>query len=70
MTEQGLSLLREFVRRALPQLNGNADDVMEALRRQSRLDPALLADAWEELIELSARHARRRRAVQERPTGD
>ncbi len=71
MIEQGLTHLREFVRRALRQLDGNADDGMEALHRQSRIGPTLAGGRmgrtdWAR----GCGHARSRRAVQESARGN
>ena len=41
--------MREFIRRAVRQLNGVPDDVLTALENQVRLHHELLLDAWDEM---------------------
>ncbi len=49
MTVGGFASLREFVRRAVRQLNGVPDDVLTTLEKQVRLHHELLLDAWDEM---------------------
>jgi hypothetical protein len=49
MTAGGFASLREFIRRAVRQLNGVPNDVLTALEKQVRLHHELLLDAWDEM---------------------
>jgi transposase InsO family protein len=49
MTVGGFASLREFIRRAVRQLNGVPNDVLTALEKQVRLHHELLLDAWDEM---------------------
>jgi len=49
MTVGGFASLREFIRRAVRQLNGVPDDVLTTLENQVRLHHELLLDAWDEM---------------------
>jgi hypothetical protein len=49
MTIEGFASLREFIRRAMRQLNGSPDNVLSTLENQVRLHHELLLGAWDEM---------------------
>lgn len=49
MTVEGFASFREFIRRAVRQLNGAPNDVREAVENQIRVHHELLLAAWDEL---------------------
>jgi hypothetical protein len=49
MTVGGFASLREFIRRAVRQLDGVPNDVLTTLENQVRLYHELLLDAWDEM---------------------
>jgi hypothetical protein len=49
MTVEGLASLREFIRRAVRQINGVPNDVLSTLENQVRLHHELVLDAWDEM---------------------
>lgn len=49
MTVEGFASLREFIRRAVRQLNGVPNDVLSTLENQVRLHCELLLEAWDEM---------------------
>lgn len=49
MTVEGFASLREFIRRAVRQINGAPHDVLSTLENRVRLDHELLLDAWDEM---------------------
>jgi hypothetical protein len=49
MTVEGFASLREFIRRAVRQINGAPNDVLSTLENQVRLHHELVLDAWDEM---------------------
>jgi hypothetical protein len=49
MTVEGFASLREFIRRAVRQINGVPNDVLSTLENQVRLHHELVLDAWDEM---------------------
>lgn len=49
MTVEGFASLREFIRRAVRQLDGAPNDVLEAVANHIRVHHDLLLPAWDEL---------------------
>jgi DNA-binding MurR/RpiR family transcriptional regulator len=49
MTVEGFASLREFIRRAVRQLDGAPNDVLEAVENHMRAHHDLLLPAWDEL---------------------
>ena len=54
MTVEGFASLREFIRRAVRQINGVPNDVLSTLENQVRLHHELLLDAWDEMRDRGA----------------
>jgi len=54
MTVEGFASLREFIRRAVRQINGVPNDVFSTLGNQVRLHHELLLDAWDEMRDRGA----------------
>jgi len=49
MTVEGFASLREFIRRAVRQINGVPNDVLSTVENQVRLHHELVLDAWDEM---------------------
>jgi uncharacterized protein YbjT (DUF2867 family) len=49
MTVEGFASLREFIRRAVRQIDGVPNDVLSTLENQVRLHHELVLDAWDEM---------------------
>ena len=49
MTVEGFAVFREVIRRAVRQLNGAPNDVLEAIENHMRVHHELLLAAWDEL---------------------
>src|SRR4030095_11580640 len=49
MSVEGFASLREFIRRAVRQINGVPNDVLSTLENQVRLHHELVLDAWDEM---------------------
>lgn len=49
MTVEGFASLREFIRRAVRQMNGVPNDVLSTLENRVRLHHELVLDAWDEM---------------------